>query len=94
MAVAYCLNCGGRIYLGQRPWVGQAVFCDRCGADLEVTQVNPLDLDWTDALVPGRLNPVLSRLCLGAGHECWVAGGSVKKASSAALIAVAKGPGQ
>ena len=51
MAVAYCLNCGGRIYLGQRPWVGQAVFCDRCGADLEVTQVNPLDLDWTDVLV-------------------------------------------
>lgn len=51
MAVAYCLDCGGRIYLGQRPWVGQAVFCNRCDADLEVTQTNPLELDWTDNLV-------------------------------------------
>ena len=51
MAVAYCLNCGGRIYLGHRPWVGQAAFCGRCGADLEVTQINPLDLDWSDNLV-------------------------------------------
>jgi lysine biosynthesis protein LysW len=55
MAVAYCLNCGDRIYLGHRPWVGQAVDCDRCGADLEVTQVNPLDLDWTDNLVDDDL---------------------------------------
>jgi lysine biosynthesis protein LysW len=51
MAVAYCLDCGGRIYLGQRPWVGQAVFCSRCDADLEVIQTNPLELDWTDNLV-------------------------------------------
>jgi lysine biosynthesis protein LysW len=51
MAVAYCMDCGDRIYLGRRPWVGQAVFCHRCGADLEVTRVNPLELDWTDNLV-------------------------------------------
>jgi lysine biosynthesis protein LysW len=51
MAFAYCLNCGTRLYLGQRPWVGQAVFCDRCDADLEVTGLHPLELDWTENLV-------------------------------------------
>ena len=51
MAIAYCLDCGSRIYLGRKPWVGQAVFCDSCDADLEVTRVNPLELDWTDNLV-------------------------------------------
>ena len=48
MAFAYCLDCGKRLYLGHKPWVGQAVFCTRCGADLEVTRANPLELDWTD----------------------------------------------
>lgn len=51
MIAAYCLGCGDRLYLGRRPWVGQPVYCDRCGADLEVTQLNPLMLDWTDDLV-------------------------------------------
>jgi lysine biosynthesis protein LysW len=51
MAFAYCLECGERIYLGQRPWIGQEVFCERCGADLEVTCVRPLELDWTEDLV-------------------------------------------
>jgi alpha-aminoadipate carrier protein LysW len=51
MAVAYCIDCGQRLYLGERAWVGQAVFCNRCGADLEVTQVNPPVLEWTDDLV-------------------------------------------
>jgi hypothetical protein len=51
VAVAYCLNCGERIYLGNRPRVGQAALCQRCRADLEVTNVNPLMLGWTDDLV-------------------------------------------
>jgi hypothetical protein len=51
MAFAYCLDCAKRIYLGKRPWVGQAVSCDRCGADLEVTRLRPLELDWTEYLV-------------------------------------------
>jgi lysine biosynthesis protein LysW len=50
MAVAYCLDCGGRIYLGRRPWLGQAAFCERCGCDLEVTKVSPLTLDWIEVL--------------------------------------------
>ena len=51
MAFIYCLDCAERIYLGKRPWVGQSVYCDECGADLEVTSVNPLEIDWTDSLV-------------------------------------------
>jgi hypothetical protein len=51
MAFSYCLDCANRIYLGKRPWVGQAVFCGRCGADLEVTHLNPLQLDWIEDLV-------------------------------------------
>lgn len=51
MTFAYCLNCSKRIYLGKRPWLGQAVFCERCSADLEITRLNPLELDWTEYLV-------------------------------------------
>jgi hypothetical protein len=51
MAFEYCLDCAKRVYVGKRPWVGQAVFCDRCGADLEVTRLRPLELDWTGYLV-------------------------------------------
>jgi lysine biosynthesis protein LysW len=51
MAFTYCVDCGGRIYLGRKPWVGQPAFCDRCGADLEVIRLNPLELDWTENLV-------------------------------------------
>ena len=51
MAFAYCLDCGARIYLGRKPWVGQPAYCDQCGADLEVTSTNPLELEWADDLV-------------------------------------------
>lgn len=50
MAFAYCPDCAGRLYVGKRPWVGQPVSCDRCDADLEVIQVNPLVVDWSDNL--------------------------------------------
>lgn len=51
MAFAYCPDCARRIYLGRKPWVGQPAFCERCEADLEVVQLNPPDLDWTDSIV-------------------------------------------
>ena len=51
MAFAYCLDCGDRLYLGRKPWVGQPAFCEQCGADLEVTGINPLEVEWTDELV-------------------------------------------
>ena len=48
MAFAYCPDCGVRIYLGRKPWLGQPAMCDHCEADLEVTRVNPPILDWVD----------------------------------------------
>jgi lysine biosynthesis protein LysW len=48
MAFAYCPDCSARIYLGHKPWVGQPATCDHCESDLEVVQVNPPILDWTD----------------------------------------------
>ena len=51
MAFTYCLDCGGRLFLGRKPWLGQPVYCERCGADMEVTRVNPLELAWTDELL-------------------------------------------
>jgi len=51
MAFAYCVDCGGRIYLGRRPWVGQPAYCEECGADLEVTSINPPQVEWADDLV-------------------------------------------
>jgi hypothetical protein len=57
MAFAYCLDCGSRIYLGQKPWVGQPAFCERCEADLEVIGLNPLEIDWTDNLVDREPEP-------------------------------------
>jgi lysine biosynthesis protein LysW len=50
MAFAYCPDCAGRIYLGRKPWLGQAVICDHCDADLEVVGLNPPALDWADGL--------------------------------------------
>jgi lysine biosynthesis protein LysW len=51
MAFAYCPDCGSRIYLGHKPWVGQPAGCDRCDADLEVVELSPLQLDWSENLL-------------------------------------------
>jgi lysine biosynthesis protein LysW len=51
MASWYCPDCGGRIQLDGRPWIGQPVFCPRCDADLEVVETNPLRLELTDNLL-------------------------------------------
>jgi lysine biosynthesis protein LysW len=51
MAFAYCPDCGARIYLGRKPWIGQSTVCDSCDADLEVVRLSPPELDWVDNLV-------------------------------------------
>lgn len=48
MAFAYCPECGGRVYVGRKPWLGQPVGCEQCEADLEVVEVHPLTLDWEE----------------------------------------------
>jgi lysine biosynthesis protein LysW len=49
MAFAYCPDCSSRIYLGERPHLGEPAWCDTCGADLEVVNVNPPALAWAEA---------------------------------------------
>jgi len=47
MAIAICLGCDEDIRFSGRPRLGQMIVCHRCGAQLKVVDVNPLELDWT-----------------------------------------------
>jgi lysine biosynthesis protein LysW len=46
MAMGICLGCDEDIRFPGRPRLGQMVTCHRCGAHLQVIDVNPLELDW------------------------------------------------
>ena len=46
MAIAFCPDCEDPIQLGDRPKVGQRVTCHSCGAELEIIETAPLELDW------------------------------------------------
>ena len=85
MAFAYCLDCAKRIYLGKRPWVGQAVFFDRCGADLEITGLHPLELDWTEYLVNEERDPLREPELVPAWSLSWTPSGSVESQQSPLL---------
>jgi alpha-aminoadipate carrier protein LysW len=43
--VGYCPDCDARITL-KSPQLGQQVICRACGAELEVVDLSPLELDW------------------------------------------------
>jgi len=46
MAIVFCIDCEEPISLGPNPKVGQRLLCPHCAAELEVTSVSPLQLDW------------------------------------------------
>lgn len=46
MAIAFCPDCEEPIHLSLQPKVGQRITCRRCGAELEVIETSPLELDW------------------------------------------------
>jgi lysine biosynthesis protein LysW len=46
MVTTFCLYCEDPINLGSRPTEGQMVTCSNCGAQLEVLNLDPLELDW------------------------------------------------
>lgn len=46
MSVALCPDCEEGIRFGSRARLGQRVSCPHCGADLEVVELSPLELDW------------------------------------------------
>ena len=41
-----CLDCEKSFYLDFEPVEGQIINCPHCGAELEVINVNPLELDF------------------------------------------------
>jgi lysine biosynthesis protein LysW len=41
-----CLDCDNSIQLDFQPVVGQIITCPSCDAELEVTSVNPIELDF------------------------------------------------
>lgn len=46
MAIAFCPDCEEPIRLNVQPRVGQPITCRSCGAELEVIETSPLELDW------------------------------------------------
>lgn len=47
-AIARCPDCGEKIRLTGRVFVGMAVDCPECDAALEVIATEPVELDWAD----------------------------------------------
>jgi len=45
MAIAFCPDCEEPVRVAT-PKLGQRVTCQSCGAELEVVEVSPLELDW------------------------------------------------
>jgi lysine biosynthesis protein LysW len=46
MVRGFCPDCDGEIRFNPHPRLGQKLVCPDCDADLEVSAVNPLELDW------------------------------------------------
>ena len=46
MARGFCPECDAEVGLGKSPRLGQRVICPSCGADLEVVETSPIELDW------------------------------------------------
>lgn len=46
VSVAICPDCEWEIFLGPQPRQGRKVTCLNCGAELELIDVEPLELDW------------------------------------------------
>ncbi|MFO7536871.1 MAG: lysine biosynthesis protein LysW [Chloroflexota bacterium] len=40
-----CLECGGNVILDDTPIIGEIVECAECGAELEVTGLDPIEID-------------------------------------------------
>ncbi len=45
MAIAFCPDCEEPVRVAT-PKLGQRVTCQSCGAELEIVEVSPLELDW------------------------------------------------
>lgn len=41
-----CPECNSTVLFKKNPYVGQQTYCDKCDSDLEVSQTDPLELEW------------------------------------------------
>lgn len=46
MSLALCPDCEEGINMGSDARIGQRISCPHCGADLEVVELSPIELDW------------------------------------------------
>jgi lysine biosynthesis protein LysW len=46
VAKGYCPECDVSINLGKSPRKGQRITCFKCGSELEVVGLSPIELDW------------------------------------------------
>lgn len=43
---ADCPSCEGKVNVGPKPRIGKRFICPVCRAELEVTWLDPVELDW------------------------------------------------
>jgi alpha-aminoadipate carrier protein LysW len=55
MVTVFCIECDQAIDLESQPVVGEILMCSSCGAELEVINLEPTELDWV------YLDPITSR---------------------------------
>lgn len=46
MKTTHCLSCDSKIEIGSKAKIGQFVYCEFCGADFEIIELNPIELDY------------------------------------------------
>ena len=46
MNKAECPSCGGNVNVGHKPLIGQRFICQACKTELQVTWLDPVELDW------------------------------------------------
>jgi lysine biosynthesis protein LysW len=46
MKTTHCLSCDSKIEIGSKARIGQFVYCEFCGADFEIIELNPIELDY------------------------------------------------
>jgi hypothetical protein len=68
--VAACPDCEQEIIFTVRPWKGQQITCPYCAADLRISALNPLELDWAYPQV-GRQTCFYNSVCADRPKRFW-----------------------
>lgn len=41
-----CPECSSTVFFKKTPYIGQPTYCNKCDSNLEVSQTDPLELEW------------------------------------------------